>query len=51
MRKISSEISYTECHVRLAYGKLVELAPASQAVVAHSVDLSTEELAKFYGYF
>ena len=29
-------------------GKFVELAPASQAVVAQLVDLSTEELAKFY---
>ena len=29
-------------------GKLVELAPASQAVLAQLVDLSTEELAKFY---
>ena len=32
----------------LSDGKFVELAPASQAVVAQLVDLSTEELAKFY---
>ena len=32
----------------LSDGKLVELAPASQAVLAQLVDLSTEELAKFY---